>query len=206
MNILDQLASTAGERAQQRNLDLAAETAKSNNHKTIEQLVNGLSHQKKPVRHDCIKVLYEIAELKSSLVSPYADAFLQLLRSPDNRMQWGAMTTLSAIASCIPAEIFEALPKILSIADAGSVITKDHAVRILVTLSGMKDYSDSALPLLLEQLRKAPNNQLPAYAEQTLTVIREPYSELFRSILQERFSGITPESKKKRVEKVLKKI
>lgn len=206
MTILNKTASASGERIQDLNIDLAHEIAKNNNKKAVEELVEGLDNKTKSTRHDCIKVLYEIASLKPSLISPHAAAFMLLLKEKDNRMQWGAMTALSAIAAEVPKKIFEVLPDILMIADQGSVITKDHAVKILVTLSGQKEYSRYAIPLLLEQILKAPNNQMPSYAEQALPVIDKEHKEPFRKILQERLSEIIPKSKQKRVEKILKKL
>jgi len=58
----------------------------------------------------------------------------------------------------------------------------------------------------LEQILSSPNNQLPAYAEQAQLAIRDDYRARFIQILKERLPEVTPDSKKKRVEKVLKKM
>ncbi len=204
-DILDKLASVSGKREQALNIDLAEKIASSNDAKAVNVLCEGLKHETKAIRHDCIKTLYEIAELNPKLTSSSANTFIALLTDRDNRMQWGAMTALSAMANEIPDLIYKNLAIIVAIADAGSVITKDHAVKILVTLSAHKKYKAIAMPLLLEQILSSPNNQLPSYAEQAQLVIRDAYKERFIQILKERLPEITPDSKKKRVEKVLRK-
>lgn len=205
-DVLTKLASVAGKREQDLNIQLAQKIADDDDHSAVQELINGLEHKTKAIRHDCIKALYEIAELNPSLISPSAKDFIQLLNDKDNRMQWGAMTTLSAIVNEADDLIFKNLSAILVIADAGSVITKDYAVKILVALSGHKKYIDITMPLLLEQILASPNNQLPSYAEQAQPVIPDKYKESFMKILSERMPDVTPDSKKKRVEKVLKKI
>jgi len=170
-------------------------------------LISGLQHKTKAVRHDCIKTLYEIAERQPKLIAAFANTFIELLGSNDNRMQWGAMTGLSAIVNETPEIIFSNLSKVIAVADVGSVITKDHAVKILVTLSSQKEYVSTTIPLLLEQILASPNNQLPSYAEQAQPVIHDKVAkQRFIQILTDRVGNVTPDSKKKRVEKIIKKL
>lgn len=206
MSVLEHLASASGKREQHLNIELAQDIARSENGEAIKELIAGLTNKSKAIRHDCIKVLYEIADIAPSLLKPQATHFIALLQHKDNRMQWGVMTALSAMATEIPQLLFENLSAILKIADEGSVITRDHGVKILVSLSGNEKYSPTTIPLLLEQLLKSPNNQLPSYAEQALPVINGDNKNQFRKILESRLQEVEPESKKKRVEKVLKKI
>lgn len=206
MDILEKLASASGKREQDLNIALAQEIVQSKDKKAIKGLIAGLENKSKAIRHDCIKVLYEIAAIVPSLLKSQAKYFIALLQHKDNRMQWGAMTALSTMANEIPQLLFDNLTVILKIADEGSVITRDHGVRILVSLSGDKKYAAITIPLLLEQILKSPNNQLPSYAEQALPVIDEDYKNQFRKILSDRLPDVEPESKRKRVEKVLKKL
>lgn len=205
-SILDQLASAAGQKEQELNIALAQKIAAGKDKQAVKELIGGLEHKSKATRHDCIKTLYEAATLAPKLISPYAPAFTGLLDAKDNRMQWGAMTALSAIAGEVPEMLFDALPQLVAVADAGSVITRDHLVRILVSLAADKRYAGDAIPLLLEQLLGAPVNQVPSYAEQSLPVIGSGDAEKFRQVLQTRLNDIEQDSKRKRVEKVLKKI
>ncbi|WP_118972363.1 hypothetical protein [Taibaiella koreensis] len=206
MTILEQLASAAGQRVQDLNIALAQQIAATKDKKAVQELIAGLEHKTKALRHDCIKTIYEVAALQPGLASPYVQVFLALLDSKDNRLQWGAMTTLSAIAAQVPAGLYQALPRLVAIADAGSVITRDHLVRILVSLAGIPAYASDAVPLLLEQLLQAPVNQVPAYAEQAMPVIPPTDKEKFRQVLHTRLNDIEQESKRKRIEKVLKKL
>lgn len=116
------------------------------------------------------------------------------------------MTALAAIAAEIRPQLFGCLDLILATAAQGSVITRDNAVKILVTLSAEKSYSTTTLPLLAEQLRHAPANQLPAYAEQALPVVRNEYREDFSRALQQRLDDFAQGPKRKRIEKVLRKL
>ncbi len=54
-----------------------------------------------------MKVLYEIGYLTPELIADYADDFLKLLRSKNNRMVWGGMIALATIAETKPREIWK---------------------------------------------------------------------------------------------------
>lgn len=205
-SVLDQLASASGEAKQDLNIALAQKIVKEKSTDSIKELISGLGHKTKSIRYDCIKTLYEIADLQPELISPHAAIFVSLLEDKDNRMQWGSMTALSAITPVATEQVFNALSKIINIAEQGSVITKDHCVRILTSLAVHKKYQDTSLPLLLDQLLQAPVNQTPSYAEQILPVITERYKDQFKKILLTRLNDTEQESKRKRLEKVLKKV
>lgn len=207
MDVLKNLASALGERKQELNISLAVQIAEEGDKAAVQQLIQGLSHKSKSFRHDCIKTLYEIAELNPALISFHTEVFISLLQDKDNRLQWGAMTTLSAIADESHSSLFANLTAILAASDNGSVITKDHCIRILVKLAALNKYEESIMPLLLQQIATAPNNQLPSYAEQALPLINgTSHSPHFKTILNERLPSIEPESKQKRVLKILKKL
>jgi len=101
--------------------------------------------------------------------------------------------------------IYGSLSKIIAAADNGSVITKDHAVNILISLCSLKQYTENAFSLLIEQLLNSPTNQLPMYAEKAIPVINEKNKQLFVKALASRINDIGKETKRKRVEKVIKK-
>lgn len=120
-------------------------------------------------------------------------------------MQWGAMIALGTIVLENPKALYDSLPVILDVADAGSVITKDNAVRILVGLGSLPKYNKKVFPLLIEQLVSSPTNQLPMYAEMTLPVINKENKEVFVKTLSSRLKEIEKDSKRIRVEKVIAK-
>jgi hypothetical protein len=206
MTIIAKLASSLNRRDEIPNQELAKKVASSNDRKAIKELIDNLSNKSKDIQNDCIKVLYEIGECKPTLVSGYAKEFIALLDSKNNRLQWGAMTALSTITRENPKAIYSALPKIIDAAGKGSVITKDYAVNILIKLCSVKQYTDIAFSLLIEQLQTSPTNQLPMYAENAMPIINDGNKKLFIKTLISRLGDIEKDTKRKRVEKVIKKI
>lgn len=205
MGILDQLASSRDVRSDVPNQELAKKIAAAKDADAISELVANLTNRNKAIQSDCIKTLYEVGYLKPSLIAKHADNFIQLLYSKNNRLQWGAMIALNTIASEKPAQLFKALPRLAAITDKGTVITRDNYVGILVALM-TKGYADEVFPLLNEQLISCPTNQLPSYAEKTAAVLPAKYRAAFITTLTERLKEVEQESKRKRIEKVLKKM
>ncbi|MGN6568063.1 MAG: hypothetical protein ACTHJ0_08930 [Flavipsychrobacter sp.] len=206
MSVLNKLASALGERNTIPNKELAKQIVDKNDGKAITELVANLSNKSKTIQSDCIKTLYEIGERKPSLIAGHAKDFIALLDSKNNRMQWGAMTALSSIAGEVPETIYPALAKIVAIADSGSVITKDHCVKILTILSGMKQYANVAFPLLKEQIMNSPVNQLPTYAENALPVVPKDEHIQFATMLSQRLTDDMVYTKRKRLEKTISKL
>lgn len=104
-----------------------------------------------------------------------------------------------------PEAIYGALAKIADIANKGSVITRDHGVHILIKLCSVKPYADHAFALLIQQLESCPTNQLPMYAEKAISIINAQNKVLFIETLSSRLGDIEKDTKRKRVEKVIKK-
>ena len=207
MSVLNKLASSLGRRDNMPNQELAKEIAETNNRNSVSELVEILQHSKdKRIQSDCIKTLYEIGYIKPELISDYYKYFLELLKSKNNRLVWGAMIALNTISKIKPKEIYKNLVEILNATDNGSVITKDNGIGILINLSSRKEYAGDTFPLLMEQLRKNEPKQLPMYAERTLPVINETNKQEFIDLLSERINELEKESQKKRIKKVLSKI
>jgi len=116
------------------------------------------------------------------------------------------MTALNSITLENPKAIYASLPGIVAAANKGSVITKDHAVNILIKLCSLKQYADHAFSLLNEQLVSSPANQLPMYAEKALPIITGKNKALFIATLTSRLTDIDKDTKRKRIEKVIKKL
>jgi hypothetical protein len=206
MSVLNSLASSLGRKDQGPNDDLARKIVLSNNKKQVQELVDNLYSKNRNIQNDCIKVLYEIGELKPELIAEYDKVFLDLLSNKNNRMIWGAMHALDAIAFSAPKQIYRNLSKIIDAVDKGSVITKDHGVGILIKLAGEKSYTDTSLTLLLEILKSCATNQLPMYAENSIPVITKKYKKDFVMVLTSRLNDVDKDSKRKRVEKVIRKL
>lgn len=206
MSVIPQLASSLGRRDEVPNQELAEQIANSNDTVAVKELVENLNAKNKAIQSDCVKVLDEIAKRKPKLIAPFSDALVAQLDSKNNRMQWGAMTAINAIANENPEIVYNALAKIVNVADCGSVITNDHCVGILVKLCAVPNYAEDAFSLLNERLLKSPTNQLPMYAEYALPIINDSNRALFIKTLSSRLSEIEKDTKRIRVEKVIKKV
>ena len=206
MSIISKLATSLNRRDEVPNQELAKEIAAKNDRKAVKELVENLNNKSKDIQHDCIKVLYEIGEHKPALIAAYTKDFIALLNSKNNRMQWGAMAALDTITLEDPKEIYSLLSKIIAAADKGSVITKDHAVNILIKLCSVKQYSHNTFSLLVEQLLNSPTNQLPMYAERAMPIINDNNKTLFIKTLTSRLGDIERDTGRKRIEKVIKKV
>lgn len=206
MSILEQLASVQGIRGTVPNKILAKKIAADNDVAAVKELVDNLANKNRNIQSDCIKTLYEAAEINPKLIAPHVKAFGAVLKHKNNRLVWGAMTALDAITAEQRPVIYSMLPDIMDVAEKGTVITKDHAVGILIKLAADKKYAPDALPLLLDQLKHAANNQFAMYAENSLPVIGEQDKKAFADILSSRITDLEKDSQKKRIEKLLKKL
>ncbi|MCB0655565.1 MAG: hypothetical protein KDC57_05475 [Saprospiraceae bacterium] len=201
--LMQLLASGQGRRDEIPNQMLAKSIAAQGDKQAVAGLVSLLDHKRNAVQNDAIKTLYEIGALHPHLLAPHRDVFLRILKQKNNRLQWGAMTALQTIAEVDPAGIYNHLGTILEVADNGSVITRDQAVMILIRLASIPDYHTTAIVLLLEQLSRAPENQLPMYAERSLPILQLADCQEFIQVLTSRWPAMTSPTKKKRVEKVI---
>lgn len=206
MTILDKLATALNRRDEVPNQELAKEIVSATDRRAVRELVDHLTDNDKNIQSDCIKVLYEIGAREPALIAPYCGEFGKLLDSRNNRLVWGAMTALDSIAASEPTSVYKLLWKILAVADSGSVITRDHAVGILVKLACIKQFADQCLPLLVEQLMTCPTNQFPMYAEMSAVVVDEKYRAALQKVMTRRLPGLEKESQRKRVAKVLKRL
>lgn len=203
--LISKLASSLGRRDEEPNILLAAEIVRKNQPAAIRELVASLESRNAHIQNDCIKVLYEVGSRKPKLIAPYANTFLGLLEHKNNRLQWGGMTALASIAGENPKWTYDSIPIILKAAEKGSVITRDNAVKILISLATQKLYLSRVFPLLMEQLLGSPTNQLPMYAENILPLVGAGQKAVFIKTLQSRLPEVEQESKKRRLEKLIRK-
>ena len=206
MSVLDKLACALDRRDEVPNQELAQEIVRTKNRAAVKELVANLSNKNKAIPSDCIKVLYEVGMQAPKLIATYYAEFGDLLESKHNRLVWGAMIALDTIAGEEPVGVFELLPKILACSDAGTVITRDHAVGVLIKLSGEPKYAKKCLPLLIEQMKSCPDNQFPMYVERAAGLFDERNKKPFVDVMMRRLDHLPKESQKKRVMKVLKRL
>ncbi len=206
IDITEHLASALGRRDEEPNIALAQAIISTKDSAAIQQLVDQLSAKDKACVNDCIKVLYEVGERQAALIAPHLDVFVGSLGGKNNRLQWGAMTAIHCISKVDPVAVYVHLPAILAAADKGSVITRDQAVNTLIALAREDAFHDDCMDLLEEQLLSCPTNQLPMYAERVLPVIQPDEADRFMASLHSRLDAIEKESKRKRIEKVIRKL
>ncbi len=206
MIIIGKLATSLNRRDEIPNQELAKQIAMSNNKKAVKELMENLNHTKKGIQSDCIKVIYEIGVLKPKLLAVFSKELLALLDTKNNRLQWGAMIALNTITNECPNKIYNALGKIIEVANKGSVITNDNCVKILIKLCAIKEYAENAFFLLNERLKISPPNQLPMYAENALPIVNDKNKTTFTKILTARLPDMEKGTKKIRVEKVIRKL
>ncbi|RJX39561.1 hypothetical protein D3P09_09090 [Paenibacillus pinisoli] len=206
MTIVDKLATTLNRNDEGPNQELARDIAGRADREAVTELIGHLHNKDKNIQSDCIKILYEIGSLKPSLIAGYSKEFLTLLEHKNNRLVWGAMTALDAITLENPEIIYEGLEQIVDRMNKGSVITKDHGVNILIKLCSIQAYADHAFNLLIEQLKSCPTNQLPMYAEKAISIVNASNKAHFIHTLSSRLDEIDKDTKRKRVEKVIKRL
>lgn len=206
MDVLSQLAASLGRNDEHPNIALAEVLVAHKNADGVRTLVDLLNGRNKALKSDSLKTLYEVGARAPEMIAPYIAQFKNLLTSPDNRMVWGAMCAIDAIAGCRPEAVFRILPQIMAAVDKGTVITRDHAVKAMVKLAGGAAYARTVMPLLHEQIRTCPVNQLPMYAELVATVVTGPEAARLAALLGDRLVGVEAPAKRKRLEKVLKRL
>lgn len=204
MSILSKLSTAQGLKDETANIALAIQIAANEDQEAINELLENLSNRK--LQNDCIKTLYEIAERKPTLIAPYFAIFLNLLSSKNNRLQWGAMTAIYSIADQTASQIVDSLDQLELAATQGSVITRDNFVKTLVKLLKHAELQEETFHRLLKQLKQAPDNQYPMYAEEIMKELPKPFQEIFKTALNQRLNDLPKESQQKRITKLLKKL
>lgn len=206
MTALDRLACKMGRNDEAPNQELARELALSGDAAAISEIAAGLDSPDRAVQSDCIKVLYEIGYIRPEPICRYADTFLRLLASKNNRLVWGAMIVLSTIARLSSKEIAGKINTIYHAMDNGSVITIDNGIKVLAGVAaGCPEMSDGIVGYLLEHLRTCRAKEVPQHAESTLPAISRLYSDKFIAVLKSREEDMTP-AQSARIRKLYKAI
>ena len=210
MSVLERLASVLDQRDEVPNQILAQEIASERDEDGVAELVANLPNPDKRIRYDCIKVLYEIGSLTPGLIEPYIDEFVQLLTSRDNRMVWGGMTALGALATTRADAMVRYIDAIIDATEHGSVITQDWGVRVLADIAAADSSSadrvaERVVSFLQIFLKECPPKDLPRHAESVLPAVSESNRAAFESIITTRRDALTP-AQAKRLDLVLRQM
>ena len=204
--MIEKIAFNLGRNDEEPNIDLAIELINSNDLEGIEEIVDGLKNKKNQLANDCIKVLYEIGEIKPELIATYVLDFIQLLKSKNNRLVWGSMTALSKITFLKPKQIFENLETIINAYENGSVITRDNSVSVFAELAKAdKKYEKIMLKKIIQHLETCRPKEVGQHSERAFICINEENSKKFISTLLRRRDNLS-DSQKKRIDKLINNI
>lgn len=203
MSAINRIAHLQHRRDEVPNQELARDLATQQDNKGIREIAENLWNKDKHIQADCIKVLYEIGYIDPALIADYAEDFLKLLRSRNNRLVWGGMIALSTVAELRADLIHAHLKEILKAMSAGSVITVDNAVKALALAASRDAYQDSIFPHLLEHLRTCRPKDVAQHSEKSLPAVNAGNRDEFIAVLEKRLEDLSG-SQITRVKKVIK--
>ena len=192
MTILNRLASLQNRRDEVPNQELARDLVASKDKNGIREVAENLWNKDKNIQADCIKVLYEVGYLEPKLIAEYAEDFLRLLKSKNNRLVWGAMIALAEVAKANPDAIFKNLDAIKKAKETGSVITIDNAISALaLTASANPKYNKDIFPYLLSHLSSCRPKEVPQHAERTFPAVNASNKSEFVKLLEKRMEDVS---------------
>jgi hypothetical protein len=203
MPVLNRIAHLQNRRDEVPNQELARELAEQKDRAGIRETAENLWNKDRNIQADCIKVLYEIGYIDPSLIADYAEDFLKLLRSRNNRLVWGGMIALSTVAELRADFIYAHLDEILNAMHAGSVITVDNAVKALALVASDEAYRPDIFPQVLEHLRTCRPKDVPQHSEKSLPAVDTNNKKDFIAVLEKRLEDLSG-SQVTRVRKVIK--
>jgi hypothetical protein len=203
MSALDRIAHLQNRRDEVPNQELARELAVQKDRADIREIAENLWNKDKNIQADCVKVLYEIGYIDSSLIAGFAEDFLKLLRSRNNRLVWGGMIALSTIAELRADFVHTHLKEILKAMSAGSVITVDNAIKTLALAASNDAYRPAIFPHLLEHLRTCRPKDVPQHAEKSLPAVGASNKDEFIAVLEIRMEDLSG-AQVNRVKKVIR--
>ena len=204
MSVLHKIAYFQNRRDAVPNQELAQELAEAKDKEGIHVIAVNLWNENRGIQSDCIKVLYEIGYLDPELIADYADDFLKLLKSKNNRLVWGGMIALSTIAEIQAAKLFANYETIRQTMKKGSVITVDAGVLTLAKIASQDSiFSKQIFPYLLEHLATCRPKDVPQHAEKALTAVDAENKKAFISVIENRM-GDMKSSQLRRLKKVIR--
>lgn len=192
MPTLDRLAHSQNRRDELPNQQLARELAAARDRDGICEIAENLGNRNKGIQADCIKVLYEIGYIDPGLIAEYADEFVRLLHSHNNRMVWGGMIALNTIAELRPQAVVTHLDEIERVIDAGSVITVDNGIQALARAASKDEKAGrEIIAYLVEHLGSCRSKDVPQHAEKSLPAINTNNKTRFIRVLKDRMDELT---------------
>ncbi len=192
MTALERIAHFQGRRDDAPNQELARQLAAAGDRDGICEIAENLWSKNRSIQSDCIKVLYEVAYIDPALVAEYAEDFVRLLHSRNNRLVWGGMIALSAVAELRAPVVMAHLDEIERVIHTGTVITVDHGIQALARAASKNEkYAREVLPILVEHLRTCRLKDVPQHAERSLPAINAANKSRFIAVLNDRLPDLS---------------
>ncbi len=192
MSVLNHLASSVGRRDEVPNQELARDLAANKDKTGIREIAENLWNKDKNIQADCIKVLYETGYIEPALIAPYAEDFVKLLKSKNNRLVWGGMIALGVVAKPSADVVFKHLDEIKKAMDSGSVITKDNGVKVLAdAASAEAEYNKVIFPYLLKHLQTCRPKDVAQHSEKVLSAVNASNKTEFIKVLEKRMEDLS---------------
>lgn len=204
MTALNRLAHSQNRRDEVPNQELARDLAARKDKTGVREVAENLWNKDKNIQADCIKVLYEVGYIEPALIADYAEDFVKLLRSKNNRLVWGGMIALAEAAKVNPDVVFGHLDEIKKAKEAGSVITVDNSIAVLAhTAAANMEYNKVIFPYLLEHLSGCRPKEVAQHSEKTLPAVNADNKDGFIKVLEKRMEDLSGAGLT-RVKKVIK--
>jgi hypothetical protein len=204
MSVLNQISYYKKQRSELANQKLAKDLVASKDKKGIREIAENLWNENQSIQSDCLKVIYEIGYLDPTLIANYAEDYVRLLHSKNNRIVWGSMIALATIAHLKADLVYKHSDEIKAIMEQGSVITVDNGVKALAGVASVKAaYRNKLFPFLLNHLATCRPKDVPQHAEKTLIAVDAKNKIAFIKALENRMTSLT-DSQSARVRQVIK--
>ncbi|MDF2723611.1 MAG: hypothetical protein K0Q59_3286 [Paenibacillus sp.] len=192
MSVLQHIASMQQRNDEEPNMELARRLAASEDAEAIREIAEHVNVRDKHIQSDCIKVLYEIGAIKPQLIADYAESFIQLLQHKNNRLVWGAMTALAAVAKLKADVLYNHRQAIFDAIENGSVITIDNGIKVLAGVaSADMTYNAALFPYLLNHLKHCRSKEVGQHAESIVAAVNPLNQAAFADALKEREASLT---------------
>lgn len=192
MQALQRIAHFQNCRDEVPNQELARDLARRKDRKGIQEIADNLWNKDKDIQADCIKVLYEVGYIDPALIAGYAEDFVRLLKSKNNRLVWGGMIALGVVADLKPDLVLAHLDEIRKAMNEGSVITVDNGVQVLARASSAGEkYRKVMFPLLMDHLKTCRPKDVPQHAEKSLPAVTARNCKEFVEVLMNRMEDLS---------------
>jgi hypothetical protein len=192
VSVIDKLASRMNINNEIPNQKLAMELVERRDLIGIKEIIDNLNNKDKKVQNDCIKVAYEIGYINPGFISEFVNTFINLTKSKNNRMAWGAAIALATIAEIRAEELYNNIESIFYIMERGSVISIDNGVKILARVASMdEEYNNKIFPYLINHLKTCRPKEIPQHSESIMIGVKKHNKDEFMAVLKGREDMMT---------------